>query len=311
MKIANYQNPNVSVCIPVWNGEAYIALAIESVLQQSYSDFEIIISDNASTDATVKIVEGYMQLHPQIRLQRNGENIGLVGNFNGCLKLAQGNYIKFLCVDDLLAKNCLEKMVRVLDEDKSIVLVVGGRSIIDSFGCQISLQRYSKSASVRDGYDVINRCYFGTNYIGEPSAVMFRKASLNRMFDKTLNHLMDLEMWFYLLEQGRMASLPDLLSSIRRHKNQMTFQSIKSGALIHDNIALSIGYGNKNYIKNTVFNKMRRKIRIAYRVWQCKMSLEENLKKKYLREYSSPILYRFFVKPIGFMVGILQRLKHS
>ena len=310
MKMANHQNPNVSVCIPVWNGGVYIALAIESVLQQSYSDFEIIISDNASTDDTVKIVEGYMQLHPQIRLQRNEENIGLVGNFNGCLKLAQGNYIKFLCVDDLLAKNCLEKMVRVLDEDKSIALVVGGRSIIDSFGCQISSQRYSKSASVRNGYDVINRCYFGTNYIGEPSAVMFRKASLNRMFDKTLNHLMDLEMWFYLLEQGRMASLPDLLSSIRRHKNQMTFQSVKTGALIRDNLSLATIYGNKSYIKNSQLNLFRRKIRIAYRVWQCRESLGPDLKRRFLQDYSYPIIYNIFIEPLGFAISILQRFRN-
>jgi len=311
MKIVKTPNPSVSVCIPVWNGEEYIAMAIESVLQQSYTDYEIIIADNASTDETVKIAQAYMQLHPQIRLQLNKENVGLVGNFNACLQLAQGKYIKFLCVDDLLAKNCLEKMVRVLDQHKEVVLVVGGRSTIDSYGHQISSQCYSKSAYLIEGHEVINRCYFGSNYIGEPSAVMFRKAILKKEFDKSLNHLMDLEMWFYLLEQGRMANLPDVLSSIRKHKNQMTFQSIKSGALIHDNIALNAAYGNKYYIKNTIINKMHRKFRIAYRVWQCRASLEENLKNKYLQEYSSPFLYRFFVEPLCSLMFVLQRFKHG
>jgi glycosyltransferase involved in cell wall biosynthesis len=310
MKIIKNPEPTVSVCIPVWNGEDFIAIAIESVLQQSYINYEIIIADNASTDETVKIVEGYMQLYPQIQLHINKENIGLVGNFNACLQLAQGKYIKFLCVDDMLVRNCLEKMVRVLDENENVVLVVGGRSIIDSFGSQISSQRYSKSAQLINGHEVINRCYFGTNYIGEPSAVMFRKAILNRVFDKTLNHLMDLEMWFYLLEQGRMASLPDLLSLIRRHKNQMTFQSIKTGELIRDNLSLATIYGTKAYIKNSQFNIFRRKIRIGYRVWLCRESLDEDLKRSYLRNYSYPIVYKIFMEPLGFTVGILQRFRN-
>lgn len=310
MKTVNPPNPCVSVCIPVWNGEDYVAMAIESVLQQSYINYEIIIVDNASTDETVKIVEAYMQLYPQIRLQINKENIGLVSNFNACLQLAQGKYIKFLCVDDLLAKNCLETMVRVLDEDESVVLVVGGRSIIDSFGSQISSQRYSKSAQLIDGYKVINRCYFGTNYIGEPSAVMFRKRVLNRVFDKTLNHLMDLEMWFYILEQGRMASLPDLLSSIRRHKNQMTFQSLKTGALIRDNLMLATNYGNKFYIINSQVNIFQRKIRIAYRIWQCREALGIDLKRSYLQDHSYPIFYKVSMQPLSIAMSMLRHFRN-
>jgi hypothetical protein len=139
---------------------------------------------------------------------------------------------------------------------------------------------------------------------------MFRKASLNRMFDKTLNHLMDLEMWFYLLEQGRMASLPDLLSSIRRHKNQMTFQSVKTGALMHDNLSLAAIYGNKSYIKNSQLNIFQRKIRIAYRIWQCREALGIDLKRSYLQDHSYPIFYKVFMQPLSIAMSRLQHFRN-
>jgi hypothetical protein len=138
---------------------------------------------------------------------------------------------------------------------------------------------------------VINRCFFGKNYIGEPSAVMFRKKNAQRGFQESLPQLMDLEMWFHLLEQGTMVSLSDEVCAIRQYSGQMSQQNIKTGALIEDNVRLSDAYGNKPYIQNTWKNRTSREIRIAYRVWMCREALNTEKRNQILATSSSKVFY--------------------
>src|SRR5512134_2699028 len=107
--------PTVSVCIPTYRGAAHVAAAIESVLRQSFTDFELIISDDNSPDATVEIAAGYKDA--RIRLLRNPRNLGAEGNWNRCLAAARGRYFKLLPQDDVLVADCLERQVAVLEQD--------------------------------------------------------------------------------------------------------------------------------------------------------------------------------------------------
>ena len=84
--------PQITIAMPVYNGEDYVHLAIQSVLDQTYSDFELLIVDNCSTDGTLEVFKTF--LDPRIRLFVNSTNLGMVGNWNGSLKLATGEYIK-------------------------------------------------------------------------------------------------------------------------------------------------------------------------------------------------------------------------
>jgi glycosyltransferase involved in cell wall biosynthesis len=84
-------NPKVSVCIPVYNCEAYLANTIRSVLAQSLTDFELVIIDNASTDRTAEIISGFED--PRLRSLRNEKNLGMMGNWNRCLEEARGEFI--------------------------------------------------------------------------------------------------------------------------------------------------------------------------------------------------------------------------
>lgn len=300
--------PKVSVCIPVRNGGEFLRLAVGSVLGQSCRDFEIIIVDNASTDGTVGWAEEMAVNSDKIRLFKNEQNIGLVANFNECLKYAQGEYIKYLCADDLLKPLCLARMVKALDEDSSVSLVVGGRQIINEAGEEIGLQRYSKIATKLHGQEVINRCLFGTNYIGEPSAVMFRKEAAKRGFREEFAHFMDMEMWFHLLEKGRMANLPEPLCVIRRHAAQMTVHSIRTAALVEDNVRLFEEYGNKTYIRQSWVNGVGRRIRMAYRVWLCRDHLDAVRRNQILKSHSIPLVYHL-VMPV--LAGLLSKLRHT
>ncbi len=101
--------PLVSVCIPTFNYGRFLPEAIKSVLAQSFTDFELVVVDNASTDETAELMEAFVRSDPRIRFYRNSENVGIVKNFNRALGHAAGDYVKILCADDLLAPSALER----------------------------------------------------------------------------------------------------------------------------------------------------------------------------------------------------------
>lgn len=126
--------PKVTVGLPVRNGAVYVEGAIRSVLAQTFDDFELIILDNASTDATEAICRDLAATDPRIRYERQSENVGLARNFNGCPERARGRYLQWLCHDDLIAPIFLERTVAVLDERPDVVLAFGRTRLIDEAG---------------------------------------------------------------------------------------------------------------------------------------------------------------------------------
>jgi glycosyltransferase involved in cell wall biosynthesis len=300
-------SPKISVCIPVKNGGAFLPLAVESVLEQSREDVELIVVDNCSTDGTTKWLEERAAKEGRIRFYKNPADIGMTANFNACLKRAKGEYVNFLCADDLLLPQSLRRMSDALDKDPRVALVVGGRRLIDASGVQIAAQKYAEEDITIPGRQVINRCIFGANYIGEPSAVMFRRAMAQRGFQESLAQLMDLEMWFHLLEQGGMANLKDEVSAVRRHPAQLTQQSIKTGALIDENVILFKEYGSKPYIERTFLNVTTRKVRMAYRVWMCRGSLTAEKRNQILTDHSSRLFYFLMMPAIAVLLAIWRK----
>src|SRR3982751_3050681 len=93
------QRPRVTVCVPMYNGERYLAECIESILAQTYTDFQLLLVDDCSTDATRSIAESYAAADSRVRLIVNHTNLGLVGNWNRCIELATGEWIKFVFQD--------------------------------------------------------------------------------------------------------------------------------------------------------------------------------------------------------------------
>jgi glycosyltransferase involved in cell wall biosynthesis len=107
----------VAIGMPVWNGENFVSEAIESILGQTYGDFELVISDNASTDATAEICRGYAKQDTRIRYFRQTKNIGAGPNHDEVFRLSAGRYFKWACHDDILATEFIVECVRVLDGD--------------------------------------------------------------------------------------------------------------------------------------------------------------------------------------------------
>jgi len=297
--------PKVSVCIPTFNGASYIGATIDSVLKQKFQDFEIVIVDNCSTDHTEAIVAELMLLSEKIIFYKNEQNIGMAENFNKCLEYARGKYIKFLCADDLLLPGCLEKMVTGLDAHPEVSLVCGGRLSVNEYGNSFGLQRYSSETQIVKGHEAITRCLFGGNFIGEPSAVLFRKSELLNHFRAELPQLMDMDVWFRLIETGHLLSIEIPLCAIRFHKSQMTIENIKSGKLIADNILIFNEFAHKPYVRFTASMVLWYKFLMTYRVWLSRKFISHEMRRETLTNYGMLIAYPFM--PIIFSLLDLSR----
>ncbi len=123
--------PRVSVGLPVYNGKVYLEEAIDSVLGQTFTDFELIISDNASTDTTQAICEAYAARDARVKYHRNEENRGAAWNFNNVVHLARASYFKWQCYDDYIGPTLLQDCVQVLEKEPDVVLAYPRATIVD------------------------------------------------------------------------------------------------------------------------------------------------------------------------------------
>jgi glycosyltransferase involved in cell wall biosynthesis len=130
-------NRLVTVGVPVYNGERYVAQTIESILAQTWKEFELIISDNGSTDRTAAICKSFAAEDPRVRYYRSETNRGAAWNHNRVFELASGEYFKWQCHDDLCHPEFLEKCVAVLDREPSVVLCYSRFVRIDENGNQV------------------------------------------------------------------------------------------------------------------------------------------------------------------------------
>ncbi len=129
--------PKVSIGVPVYNGQRYLEYALRSLLAQTYSDFELIICDNASTDQTAKICQDFASTDPRVKYHRNEKNIGANPNFNRVLELAGGEYFRWAAYDDICQPTYLQRCVEALNADPEASLAHTRTAIIDDTGRRI------------------------------------------------------------------------------------------------------------------------------------------------------------------------------
>lgn len=216
-------DPSISIVLPVYNGKKYLAQAIESALDQSLGDFELLISDDASTDNSWEIIENYRCRDKRINAWRNESNLGLFDNYNHCLRRASGTYIKTFAQDDLWDPTILEKMVSALECNPSAVLAGTAKRWIGADGQELRVLRLFPETRVIKGREVILANLIGlTNWVGEPSSVLFRRQVAGTGFDTAFYHYGDVEYWFRILEHGDYLYLDEVLCDFRRHSEQST-----------------------------------------------------------------------------------------
>lgn len=210
--------PKLSIGLPVYNGEKYLSEAIDNLLSQTFTDFELIICDNASTDRTAEICHEYARRDRRIIYHRNETNIGCAQNFNRVLEYACGEYFKWASYDDLHAPNFLEECIQVLDNDPSIILCHTRTNFIDTEGKvfgQYNIHIPADSWSVTERFRsllVIHLCY-------QCYGVIRSKALMNspRMGSHAAADAIFL---LRLALQGRFYEIPKYLFIVRSHPQQ-------------------------------------------------------------------------------------------
>lgn len=209
--------PLVSVCMPVYRSEKFVLESIQSVLDQRFTDFELIVVDDASPDDTYRIANEIQD--PRLRVYRNQENLGPEGNWNKVLSLAKGRYIKLLPGDDTLYPDCLMKQVAVLEDEtnRDVTLVYCARDIIDAQGRKVMRAKFAGEGRIEGNRMVRKTLRYGTNIIGEPGAVLFRRDMGSRAgpIDSTLGYVTDLDYWVRLLRLGNAYAIPEALCTFR------------------------------------------------------------------------------------------------
>jgi glycosyltransferase involved in cell wall biosynthesis len=247
-------DPAVSVCVPTWNGERYLAETLRNALAQTFTDFELLVVDDGSHDHTLEIAGSFRD--PRIRVHADAERRGLPGNWNRCLERARGRDVLLLCQDDLLVPEALATLHSALCAAPDATLACARREIryegVSGFPLQgrqyaDALESFQQAwhpgtrgidlvaSALREGRDP------AVNVIGEPSFVLFRREAAVAVggFDTAYRQLPDWDLWLRLAHRGTVAFTDRSIGVYRVHG-----EGASSEGLAHvpdDNVRLIAG----------------------------------------------------------------------
>jgi glycosyltransferase involved in cell wall biosynthesis len=212
----------VSVVVPAYNNAEYIAATIDSILAQTFRDFELIVADHSSTDSTLEILRRYDD--PRITLLTTPAGGGAERNWNRASMAAKGEYLKLVCGDDILYPESLERQVAVMDASPAVTMVASPRDVIDARGTPVVRDRGLAGLSgVVDGRVAIRRAVLrGTNIFGEPACVLIRRRTLEQVgwWDAEHPYLIDEQTYARILLAGDLAAEPGSLAGFRVSASQ-------------------------------------------------------------------------------------------
>lgn len=233
----------VSILLPVYNGAKYLRTAIQSVLDQTWDDFELIICDDISTDNSFDIAEKFALFDSRIKLKKNPTRLGLFENYNQCRKIATGHFIKPFAQDDLLYPTYLENGFTILSSHPEITLFLSARNLLDSNDLTTETISPLHGPASYDGSQLILwSLIFLTNRLGEPVVGMFRACDIDYLYDTRYFHFGDLELWFRLLQKGKLFYDDKVLCAFRVHDSSTTSTNHKHLLDLLDAIRISRQY---------------------------------------------------------------------
>jgi glycosyltransferase involved in cell wall biosynthesis len=203
--------------MPVYNGEKYLKCALDSILKQDYADFELILSDNASTDATEQICADYASRDKRIRYFRNESNIGAARNYNRVFELSHGTFFKWLSHDDECHPAMLRKCVEVMEATPgSVSLVYPRTEIIDEQGVSCGPSPDSIEATDRQPYKRLAKMLYHLG-LGHPLWGIIRSEYLRKTRGMTGAICNDFILLSELVMLGKIIEVPEFLLKLRIH----------------------------------------------------------------------------------------------
>lgn len=243
------KKPLVSVLLPSYNAEKYIAEAIESILNQTYRNIEFIIVDDASTDNTWKIIKSYAKKDKRIIAYRNKANLRSCFNYIKAMKLAKGKYIAIMNNDDVSYSYRIEKQYKFLEKHPDVGIVGGVMKITDEKGNYIAKRKYHLTD------DEIRKNIFRYSPFSHPT-VMIRKSVLDKVgyYNPKYAPSDDYDLYFRIGKVSKFANLPNILLKYRVILNSMT--NISTRRMELSTIAVRYTYGNNRPYKMTLIDKI-------------------------------------------------------
>lgn len=256
--------PLVSVVTPVYNGEAYLRECIESVLAQTYSNWEYVFVNNRSTDRTLEIAETYARREPRLRVITNPEFLPQFANWNAALRQISPDsvYCKVLHADDWLFPDCLEKMVAVAEAHPTVGIVSAYRL---EEAC-VSNAGLPYPSPVTPGREIARRTLLGDYYVfGSPSSLLLR-SSLVRAHDpfyqEDILHA-DTDVCYRLLRECDFGFVHQVLTFTRRHNESLMSQTQRLGTNAIADIRWLLRYGPE-FLSRAEFEQLARARRDGY-----------------------------------------------
>lgn len=226
-------SPRVSIVIPAYNNAAYLRATLESVFAQTYQDYEVVIADHSSVDGTAEIIQSFAS-EPRLRiLSPTPHGGGAKANWNRVSQHAEGEWIKLVCGDDLLAPNALEAQMAAADANPGAVMVASKRDIVDARGEIVFAGRGLANLQGRvSGADAVRATVrSGTNIFGEPAAVLLKRAVLAEgWWDDSFPYMIDETAYVRVLHSGDLVALPQTLASFRISASQWSVRLARSQA---------------------------------------------------------------------------------
>ncbi len=268
--------PLVSVVTPVYNGSAYLAECIDSVLAQDYQHWELIILDNNSVDDSLLLAKTYAANDSRIKIHTNETTLPQMENWNRSMSLIDSNskYCKVVHADDWLFPNCLSEMVTLAEANPSVAIVGSYRLEENS----VSLDGLPYPSACVNGIDIMRRRFLGgADLFGSPSSIMYRADQVHkrRLFYNVENLHADTEICYEILTEHDFGFAHQVLTFTRRHNEATTAYAKRMRTYKPSDLMMLKKYGkkvlNEQEYQKAVANKIKSYYRyLGYRFLQYK-----------------------------------------
>jgi len=263
----------VSIITPVYNGEKYLAECIESILGQTYENWEYTIINNCSSDGSLEIANDYARKDSRIRVHDNKEFFSMVQNWNHsiCQISDKSKYCKIVHADDFLSPDCLSKMVGLADKNPSVGIV--GAYVLE--GVRVKCDGLPYSSSVFSGRDICRWTLLGASPVngglyvfGSPTSLLIRSDLIQGrkpFYNDRYLQVIDQEVCYYLLQHTDFGFVHEILTFSRLHAKSVTSSVTPLNRLIMEEIMLLVEYGSVYLSKNDYAKRLSQRMDKYYK----------------------------------------------
>ena len=257
----------VSIVTPVYNGERFLEECIESVMDQTYENWEYIIVNNASIDNSLHIAERYQKEDTRIRIYNNHEVLPMVKNWNHAVQQisAQSSYCKIVHADDLLFPDCIQKMVDLAENVRSVGIV--GAYVLE--GTRVKCDGLAYPSNITSGKEVCRNTLNQKYYLfGSPTSLLIRSDLIrkrNPFYQEKYLQVVDQEVCYYLLKNYDFGFVHDVLTHSRIHESSVTSTVTPLNRLMIEELTLLVEYGKYFMDEDSYLNCLNARLEKYYK----------------------------------------------